>query len=34
MVSDPAGISTTGGAASVLTAPSDWYFMCRVGFFF
>jgi len=34
LVSDGTGTTTTGGAASVLTAPSDWYFMCRLGFFF
>ena len=27
-------ISSTGGTAEAFTTPKDWYFMCRVGYFF
>jgi hypothetical protein len=32
----PAGgvVNSAGGTAAVLTSPSDWYFMGRIGFFF
>jgi hypothetical protein len=34
LVNSAAGIGTTGGTSAVLTAPSNWYFMGRLGFFF
>jgi hypothetical protein len=34
LVNSAAGIGTTGGTAVLLTSPSDWYFMGRLGFFF